>query len=238
MKKIFLLAAVLVTLAGSAQRTVHDANAETRSAKGFHGIEVSDGIDLYLSQSDGVEAVAVSASTDEHRDKIQVEVVNGILKIYYGTERGGWKVNWGNRKMKAYVSAKTLDQLRASGGSDVFIEGELNVPSFSMKISGGSDFRGKVVAKEMSISATGGSDAYVSGRGESVRIEATGGSDVHAYELFTGTCTVQPTGGSDVKVTVNKELDAHASGGSDIYYKGNPSVSSAKSGGGSVKRMS
>lgn len=65
-----------------AKKNVHDDNAVTRSAKGFHTIEISDGIDLYLTQGTK-EAVAVSASGNEYRDRIKVEVNNGVLKIYY-----------------------------------------------------------------------------------------------------------------------------------------------------------
>ena len=128
MKTIFLLISVFATIGLSAQKTVHDANAVTRSAKNFHAIEISDGIDLYLSQSNE-EAVAVSGSSDEYRDKIKVEVINGVLKVYYD-RKNGWSMNWGNRKLKAYVSAKSLDHLSASGGADVFIDNELAYLSF------------------------------------------------------------------------------------------------------------
>jgi len=87
MKKIFSL--ILFTsfiIAASAQKTINDANAEKRNVSGFHAIEVSGGIDLYLSQGD--EAVAVSASKDEYRAKIKTEVKDGVLKIWFD-----WKSN-------------------------------------------------------------------------------------------------------------------------------------------------
>ncbi len=42
--------------------------AQVRKVSGFHAIKVSTGIKVYLSQ--GTEAVAVSASKEEYRDKI------------------------------------------------------------------------------------------------------------------------------------------------------------------------
>lgn len=236
MKKIILIASLLAGITLSAQKTVRDDHAVTRSAKGFHAIEISDGIDLYLSQSNE-EAVAVSASGAEYRDKIKVEVVSGTLKICYERDRGGWGLNWGNRKLKAYVSVKTIDNLHASGGADVFIDNELNVPIISMHLSGGSDLRGKLNVKEFSLTASGGSDAYISGKADQVKIEANGGSDVHGYDLITNTCTIHSSGGSDVHITANKEINANASGGSDIYYKGTASSNSSKSGGGSIKKV-
>ena len=81
MKKIlFLLLFAAVTSAVSAQKTIKDANAEKRNVSGYHGVEVSGGIDLFLSQ--GEESVAVSASDTKYRDRIKTEVKDGVLKIY------------------------------------------------------------------------------------------------------------------------------------------------------------
>jgi hypothetical protein len=238
MKKIILLASVLISFGLQAQKTVHDANAVTRNARGFHAIEISDGIDLYLSQGNE-EAVAVSAASNEYRDKIRVEVENGVLKIYYERQSNwGLSINWGNRKLKAYVSVKGLDRLRASGGADVYIDNELSASQLSMELSGGSDFRGKINSQDLRLSASGGSDAYLSGHAEKLKIDASGGSDIHGYEMVTNFCTVETSGGSDVHITVNKELRGSASGGSDIYYKGSASSNSNKSGGSSIKKVS
>jgi hypothetical protein len=156
---------LLVSLGLSAQRTVRDDNAVNRNAKNFHAIEISDGIDLYLSQGTE-EAVAVSASSNEYRDKIHVEVINGTLKIFYERDSNwGMSINWGNRKLKAYVSVKTLDKLYASGGADILIDNELNTNSLSMHISGGSDFKGKLNERAV-LDASGGSDANISGRAD------------------------------------------------------------------------
>lgn len=236
MKKIYLFFSLLCTLALNAQKTVHDANATARQVSSFHAIDIADGVDLYLTQGNE-EAVAVSASTDEYRNRIRTEVINGVLKIDFNQE-GTWKLNWfGNRKLKAYVSVKTLEKLVAYGGSDVFIENEISATRLTLNLSGGSDFRGKVVAGELKISASGGSDAYISGKAEQLSIHASGGSDVHGFELISNTCSIESSGGSDVRITANKELRASASGGSDVYYKGSASSNTSKSGGGSVKKV-
>jgi hypothetical protein len=44
---------------------------------------------------------------------------------------------------------------------------------------------------------------------------------------------VHSSGGSDVQITVNKELNVSASGGSDVYYKGACSVRQLSASGGS-----
>lgn len=237
MKKIpslLLLLAMVTCLFG--QQTINDPNAEKRTAKNFHAISVSHGIDLFLTQGNE-EAVAVSAANKEDLAYLKVEVDNGILKIYYDRNQGtGWK-NWSNRKLKAYVSAKTLDRLTASGGSDVLIEKTWSGNKLELSISGGSDFTGKINASELNVKASGGSDAHISGSAGKVKLEASGGSDVDGYELVSDYCTVTSTGGSDVRITAHKEIQASASGGSDVHYKGNAVSTSSKSGGSSVKKV-
>ncbi len=237
MNKRMLLSAlfVCILLAGYSQKTVKDANAVSRQVSGFHAIEIWGGIDLYLSQG-GEEAVAVSAEKTEDRDRIVTRVENGVLKIYY--EKKGLGINWkGGRKMKAYVSAKTIDALSASGGSDVQVDGTLNGTTLHVSLSGGADFKGRVTMNELAFAASGGSDVSVSGKAEKLKLDASGGSDIHAYELTANYCNIVSSGGSDVYITANKEIKAESSGGSDIHYKGSASVSSSKSGGSSVKKV-
>ena len=236
MKKLFslLLITGLIT-AASAQKTINDANAQKRNVSGFHAIEVSGGIDLYLSQ--GEEAVAVSAAKTEYRDKIITEVKDGVLKIWFDWKNSS-KFEWSNRKMKAYVSFKDIDRLEGSGGSDISIDGSIKVAKLALEISGGSDFDGKVETSELEIQASGGSDVRISGKATRLAIDASGGSDFKGYDLASDICNVEASGGSDVQGTVNKELSANASGGSDVYYKGTGLIRDLKTSSSSIKKVS
>ncbi len=231
---LFVMLFIAGTSATHAQKNIHDANAVSRNVAAFHGIQMSSGIDLYLSQS-GTEGLAVSASSSEYRDKIVTEVVNGILKIYY-EDKNSWGVSLGNRKMKAYVSIKEIDMLMASGGSDIFIDEKLNAPKLKVQLSGGSDLLGKVAVEDLSVTASGGSDAKLAGTATHLSISISGGSDFKGDDLIADYGTISASGGSDAYVHVNKELESHASGGSDIKYSGNPTTKNSSSGDGSVKR--
>ena len=234
MKRLILLNALFaITLIATAQngKAINDANAETRNLKGFHGIRIGSGIDLYLSQ--GPEAVAVSASKPEYRDKIQTVVENGILKIYL--QNTGSHLIWGlsNPRLKAYVSISTIDELKASGGSDVYIDKTLKSDKLNMNLSGGSDFKGQVNILDLSIDQSGGSDVDISGTVGNLKVDASGGSDFKGYDLVTETCNIEASGGSDAEITVNKELTIDASGGSDVYYKGSGVIRNVRSSGSS-----
>lgn len=241
MKKLFsLLLFVALASAATAQKIVNDANAEKRNVSGYHAIEVSGGIDLYLSQ--GNESVAVSASETKHRDRIKTEVVNGVLKIYYEKNEKSnvhIDVDLGNRKLKAYVSFKDLDALNGSGGSDIEVDGSIKVNTLALDVSGGSDFEGKVDVTELKVDASGGSDVKISGSAKNLDVDASGGSDFKGYELVADICNLDASGGSDIYITVNKELNADASGGSDVFYKGSGTIKEMRSSGSSsIKKTS
>ena len=236
MKKLFALLIVAGSItSASAQKTINDPNVQKRNVSGFHAIEVSGGIDLYLSQGD--EAVAVSAAKVDDRDKIVTEVKDGVLKIWYDWKNSS-KFDWGNRKMKAYVSFKNIDRLEGSGGSDITVDGTIKVTKLEMEISGGSDFDGKVETDDLKIQASGGSDVDISGKAARLTIGASGGSDFKGFDLASDICNVEASGGSDVHVTVNKELSANASGGSDVHYKGTGLIRDLKTSGSSIKKVS
>jgi hypothetical protein len=217
----------------AAQGTViNDANAESRPInKSFNAIKVSDGIDLYLTQS-SEEAVVVSASKEKYVPNIKVEVRDNTLHIWYNAP-GGIQVNLGHREMRAYVSFKTLEKLNASGASDVHVTGEIAQPALNMSLSGASDFKGQVKIGNLSLDLSGASDVRISGSVTNLNITAEGASDVKAYELAADVCTVKASGASDVSITVNKELSAHATGASGIKYKGGAIVKSLQTNGAS-----
>ena len=228
------LSAILIILffgGGVYAQQVNDPNAEVRVAKDFHGINISDAFDVYINQGD-VEAIAVSAEEIKHRDKIKVEVKAGILYVSYDAKG---KLNWGsgNKKLKAYISFKDIDQLKVSGACDVYVTGILKAENLSIQQSGASDLKGKLEVNKLTVDLSGASDLMVTGMARQISVEASGASDFKGFDLITDICNVRASGASDIKITVNKELYANASGASDVRYKGNCDIKEIKSSGSS-----
>jgi hypothetical protein len=235
MKKLSVLILMLMLCIGVYAQQVNDPNAEVREAKNYHGISVSSAFDVYLTQSNE-EAVAVSASETKFRDRIKVEVKDGILHIRYDNE---WKWSTGNKKLKAYISFKQIDKLTISGACDVFISGTLKAETLAINFSGASDLKGasdgkaKLDIKKLSIDLNGASDMNVTGSATQLDIEASGASNFRGFDLVTDICDAHASGASDIRITVNKELSAHASGASDVKYKGDGVIRDLKTSGAS-----
>lgn len=237
MNKILLtfLALIMFQASTFGQLTIKDANAQVREAKNFHGISISNAFDVVIVQGNE-EAVAVSASEDKYRDKIIVEVKDGIL--YVGLEKG-LKWNMGNRKFKAYISFKKIDKLSVSGACDVDVQGTIKSENLSVHLSGASNLTAKVDVGKLRMDLSGASDSKFTGKAMQLDIEASGASKFKGFDLISDYCDASASGASDIKITVNKELNVKASGASDIDYKGSGLIRDLRtSGASSVSRKS
>ena len=211
------------------QTIINDKNAEVRNVGSFSGIKVSGGIDVYLSQSDDY-ALAVSASDDKFRNEIKTEINNGVLTISY--DGGSFRYN-SNRRLRAYVSFKTLESLEASGACDFIINQTFKSGSVKIKLSGACEIKGSVNIDNLQINISGASTVKINGIVQNIKIDASGASDIKNYDLAVDNCVADLSGASDVKITVNKSLSAKASGASSLYYKGNPERKDVSSSGAS-----
>lgn len=230
-----LLACFPMMLSGQEKVVVNDPHAQVRDLGGsFTEISVSGSVDLYLSKDDR-EMVVVSAREPAYRDRIMTRVNGDRLEIqvnYKGMS------NWSDLRLKAYVSFKTLRRIRASGSSDVFINGVLKADSLGISISGSSDLRGALDVGVLKLDQSGSSDSKLSGRAGEAWIDLSGASDVKAFELEVRKCTISLSGSSDVNITVNGELSVVASGASDVTYRGPGVVRDVRtSGSSSVRRV-
>ena len=230
MKKLFsILPLLCFAITVQAQKVINDPNIEVRKAQPFTGISVSGGVDVFISE--GTEAVAVSASKPEYRDRIKAEVENGILKIWYDSKSG---ISFsGNKNLKAYVSYKTLKSLEASGGSDIDVDGTIKEADLVLRVTGGSDFKGAVNVTNLKARLSGGSDMRISGKATNIDVDASGGSDFKGYDLVAEVCKLEASGACDIEITANKEISAHATGASEIHYKGKPTIKEVKASGAS-----
>ena len=196
-----------------------NGSRQTRQITGFHGISVSSGIDLYLTQKN-VEEVVVEANSDDINNLI-TKMEGGILKIYMD-DKSWFKLNWNKESRKVYVSFKTLDKLYASAGSDVASQSVMNLENFDLDASSGSDVKLELNALDVSAESSSGSDINLKGKANSIQANASSGSDINAAEFQTKKCIASVSSGADIRVNVTEQLDANASSGGDISYSGNP----------------
>ena len=237
MKKIFFSLFALLSVHLFAQDVeVNDANAVKRSLPtSFNAINVSDGIDLLLTQG-SEESLAVSASEPKYLEKLKSEIVDGTLKIYYDNAGMIWNSNE-KRKLKAYVSFKTLEKLQASLGANVKASTILHVSKLELKVSSGALFTSEVNATQLTAFQDSGAEINITGKTTELTVEASSGALFKGYELVSDYCKAKSSSGGLIRINVEKELNAKASSGGGIHYKGNAVIKEVNiSSGGSVKK--
>lgn len=220
MKSFLIFLFIIICSQVFAQQTIiNDKNAEVRNVTTFNGIKVSGGIDVYLSQADDY-SLAVSASEDKYRDNIKTEVKHGILVISYNNDHFGWSA--GDKKMRAYISFKTIESLEGSGACGFIINGALNANSLLVNLSGACDIKGRIKITNLTLELSGASTAKINGTVQNLNLTASGASDVKNYDLEAENCVAKLSGASDVRIKITNSISASASGASTLYYQGNP----------------
>ena len=193
----------------------------------FTAIKASEGLDVYVTQS---ERENVSVEADENlQDIIMTEVTDGVLKIH--TKKNISK----SKSKKVMVHFKTISNITATSGSDVYGKNTITVQNLELKTTSGSDMTLDVETHTLTCKATSGSDLKLTGKTINLTAEATSGSDINAAQLIAQTSNVKASSGSDITINTTKELIAKASSGGDVKYYGTPEkVNKSASSSGSI----
>ena len=225
---ILLFTGLFITV--HSQKVINDANAEPRTASGYHAIHVSNAFTVTINQSNE-EKLVVSANEKEYLPNIVTKVDNGVLYISYEDKKKWWPKN---RKLRAYISVINLNEIKATGASDVKIEGQLKCSNLKLDLRGASDLKGELIVEgSLDAHLSGASDMNINGSANDVKIDASGASDVKAYDFKSATCVVDASGACSVHITVDKELSARLSGASSVSYKGSALIRDIKTSGAS-----
>lgn len=228
--KFLLMAFVCFTFVMNAQ------TMKTHKVTSFTSVAIANGLDLYITQGN-THSLKVEA-TDKQHENIKIKNDGEKLKIEY---KGKWIRN---EAIKVYVTIRNLENLAASGGSDIYVKGDFKTEKLSVAITGGSDLEiGNLDATKVNLAATGGSDIEIknlmidklkmaisggsdidisAGSCNEMNVVASGGSDVEAKNLKVENCKITVSGGSDATIHVNGNLNLVASGASDITCLGKP----------------
>ena len=213
-----------------------DENTEKRNlSESFTSISVSDGIELYLTKGDE-ETLSVSATDEKYLERFKTEVENGTLKLHYDSKGINW-MGSEKRKLKAYLTFKTLQKLQINSGASATAKNTLAVKELTCSITSGAHFSGQVDIGQLTVSQNSGSAMDVTGKAVQLNVEVSSGAIFRGYDLVVEVCEAKATSGGGVRINVNKELSAKANSGGGIHYKGTPVIKDLSvSSGGQVKK--
>jgi Putative auto-transporter adhesin, head GIN domain len=224
MKKVFgVLALCFILFSALAQES------EVRSVGSFTGVKVGEAIDVYLKKGDK-ESVKVEV-TGARVSNVLTEVSGSYLKIHM--QDGRYK----NRNVKVYVTYVSLEKIHASSASNVFSEGTIRANSMDISASSAASVEITIETGFASVDASSAGDLVLEGKARELALEVSSAGEVDAYALESEIVRANASSAGSAKISVSKELNAHASSGGSIRFRGSPAKTNTdSSSGGSVKK--
>lgn len=195
---------------------------------GFDGIEASHSFDVYVTFSDGGDAVEIEANDNLHDEMVIEKVANKlVIRLKNNTNIRG------TAKLKAYITTSQSTDFAGSGATDFIFQNQLDASQIKVSLSGASSLTGDLLSNHIKADLSGASELEISGTTQSLNIEASGASSMENYGLSTNQVDADLSGASSVQLTVNELLNVEASGASNLYYKGDGLIDKLSISGGS-----
>ncbi len=223
MKTLFKLSALVFLLIGTTSCFMDgvkgNGNVITKNRKisnDFSRIEVSRGLDVYLTKSKNV-SLEVEADENLH-ELIETEVRDGVLRITSSRNI------WSSSSKKIHLSVDHLSGIAVNSGAEVYTRNIFESDELRLSVSSGASADLELKVEDLSCDVSSGADIELEGQAENFTVSSSSGSNVKAYELEARNCNANASSGSDIKLTAIETIEARATSGADIKYKGNPRV--------------
>jgi len=204
---------------------------DVRDVDGFAGVEVSTGIDVFLSQGNTFEVVV---EADENLQEVILTELKGD-QLVVRTDN----VNIRSAKSKkVHVTLPELSKLKISSAGDVVGQTPFRCDDLSLSISSAGDLTLEVEAGRIDLNISSSGDARLSGSAGVFYATLSSAGDLHAFDLVAGKVDVNVSSAGDARVHATEELEMNASSAGNIYYRGEAEVvrSTSSSAGSIVRR--
>lgn len=234
-----IIALLVALLFNSCQYTVElgdsvkgsgNVTTEKRNVtENFTNIEVSQGIDLILTQSD-TKSIEVEAD-DNIIEHIETSISSGVLTI---------KMDKNVRtksSRKVRVSLPVIEALSSSSGASITSNDVLKSASLDLDASSGSEIELSIEVENLISESSSGSEINLKGKALKLEAKSSSGSEINASELLANDVVAGSSSGSSLDVHPIVSLDAKASSGSAIKYFNLPkNITKNSSSGGSITK--
>jgi len=179
----------------------------------FTAIDVKSSVDVIISYETDAP---IKVTGDENLvDYVETYVNNGVLNIHINSKL----INSFTSKIGVKVIVPNnghINSIKASGASDVKIEGTVVADHMRISCTGSSDFSGNVKANNFEMDCAGSSDFKGSIEAENCRINCAGSSDFKG-SVYATTCSIKCVGSSDCNISGKVDVcEISMSGSSDF----------------------
>eukprot|EP01136_Pigoraptor_vietnamica_P025823 Opistho-1_new@80137 len=245
MKKLFLSLSLIVMLTclGISNLQAHHPiviglsklKIEDRDVKNFNGVAAGGPINVVITLG-ATESLRFEGDADAIATLI-TEVKGNILIIRPQNSWTSWAKKYENKKITAYVSAKTIKSLTMSGNGSMTVNGMIKGAALAATLSGSGNISTSVDVNDFTGVVSGSGKLNITGKADNATVTVSGSGTLTKSSFTVAHLSTQISGSGNVNITVQKSIDAVISGSGSVNYSGNPTVEKTVIGSGRVRKI-
>ena len=245
MKKILISFSVILVLAATITQTIFASKPaitsatkyvnDERDVKNFNGVGAGGPINVVITLGN-TEGLRFEGDADAIATLI-TEVKGNILIIRPQNSWTSWARKYENKKIVAYVSAKTITSLTMSGSGSMIVNGTVDAASLAATLSGSGSITAAIDANNFVGTISGSGNLNISGKADKASVTVSGSGSLTKKGFSVGTMTSVISGSGSIYVNAEHRISAVVSGSGSINYSGNPQVEQRVSGSGRVRKI-
>ncbi len=239
----FILAAFIVTAKPvQSEHPINISIAKTKikvkdtEVKNFNAVAAGGPLQVIvtLGSTEGIRF----EGDEEAISTLVTEVKGSALIIRPQMSWTSWSHKYKDKKITAYVNAKTIKSLTMSGDGSITVKGIINNNSLTTTLSGSGSISATVDVQEYNAVVSGSGKLYISGEAGDTNATISGSGVLSKKgALKVSNLSARISGSGVAYVHTDGEINALISGSGSVYYTGNADVNQKSLGSGKVKKL-
>jgi len=242
MKKIFaftfaalVLATSLNTFAKTEITISTSRKSEDRDVKNFSGIASAGPINVVVTlgntESCRFEGDAEAIST------IITEVKGNVLIIRPENSITSWSKKYEDKKITAYITAKSIKSLTMSGSGSLVVNGKISTSDLTTTLSGSGSIKATADVDNYNGVISGSGSLNITGSSDRAKIVISSSGSFSGKSFSVNNLTSTISGSGTVNINAEENIRAVISGSGSVNYSGNPQVEKTIVGSGRVRKI-
>ncbi|SFH35712.1 head GIN domain-containing protein [Pedobacter insulae] len=208
---------------------------DERAVKNFNGIAAGGPIHVIVTLGN-TEGLRFEGDADAIATLV-TEVKGNVLIIRPQNSWTSWARKYANKKITAYVSAKTIRSLTMSGNGSMTVNGKIKEEALTATLSGSGSISATADIENFNGVISGSGNLNFTGGADAASIVISGSGSFTKKGFSVGNLSAVISGSGSVNVNASHKIEAVISGSGSVYYSGNAQVEKRVNGSGSVRKI-
>jgi hypothetical protein len=240
-----LLSIVLIAFLGATTLTafakpIHDnyhpiASTDERTVRDFQGIASGGPIEVIVKLGN-TESLRFEGDSEAISTLVS-EVKGNVLIIRPKNSWRSWSDKYENKKIVAYVTAKSLNSIAMSGNGSITVSGLIKGTELKAILSGSGSIKANVNVDELNSVLSGSGSVNITGTANEANVTLSGSGAFAGKTLTVDNLSTKISGSGSVYIKADGKINALIVGSGNVNYSGDATVEQRVVGSGSIRKV-